>query len=107
MTDTKWNVESLKEHLADLRANDKEALQIALAAADKAVNKAEEAQLRVNTTQNEFRGTLKDQAALMMPRKEVEQLVSGLQKDLATVQRLVWIGVGGVVVLQVLLRFLK
>lgn len=102
-----WDIDALKEHIAALRANDKEALQIALAAADKAVNKAEEAQLRVNQTQNEFRGTLKDQASLMMPRKEVEQLVEGVQKDVDALQRLVYVGVGGVAVLQLVLRFIK
>jgi len=46
---------------------------IALAAADKAVAKAEENQRHINLTQNEFRGTLSDQAAQLMPRKEAEQ----------------------------------
>jgi len=44
--------------------------------------KAETAQLRVNATQNEFRGTLKDQAAELMPRAETALLVAGLQSQI-------------------------
>lgn len=98
---------SLKEHLAALRVSDKEAIKIALEASDRAVNKAEEAQLRVNQTQNEFRGTLKDQNATMMPRKEVEQLIQGVQKELDTVKRLVYIGLGMLLALQFILQFTK
>lgn len=48
------------------------AVAAALVASEKAVNKAELAQQRVNETQNEFRGTLKDQASTLMPRSEAE-----------------------------------
>jgi Flp pilus assembly protein TadB len=48
------------------------AVAAALAASEKAVNKAETAQGNVNETQNEFRGSLKDQAATQMPRAEAE-----------------------------------
>lgn len=41
-------------------------------AAQAAVQKAEEAQQRVNEGQNEFRATLSDQANTLMPRKESE-----------------------------------
>ena len=47
--------------------------EIALQAADKANTKSEENQRHINLTQNEFRGTLSDQAAQLMPRKEAEQ----------------------------------
>lgn len=97
----------LKEYMEALRANDKEALQIALAASDRAVNKAEEAQLRVNQTQNEFRGTLKDQAATLMPRSEVEQLITSIQKELDGVKRLVYIGMGILLAFQFVLQFAK
>lgn len=43
-------------------------VQAALTAADRATNKAEESQLRVNTSQNEFRQQLKDQAAAFITR---------------------------------------
>lgn len=48
------------------------AVAAALAASEKAVNKAEIAQANVNETQNEFRGTLRDQATTQMPRSEAE-----------------------------------
>jgi hypothetical protein len=48
------------------------AVAAALAASEKAVNKAEAAQGNVNETQNEFRGSLKDQATTQMPRAEAE-----------------------------------
>jgi hypothetical protein len=61
----------------------KESVTVALSAAEKAVEKAEASQLRVNMTQNEFRGTLADQNATvertMMPRAETELLVKDLR----------------------------
>lgn len=57
----------------------KEAVAAALAASEKAVNKAEINQSTVNAGQNEFRAALKDQAALLMPRAEVESLVRELR----------------------------
>lgn len=55
------------------------AVNAALAASEKAIGKAEAAQLRVNEGQNEFRGTLKDQAAMLMPRAETELLLRELR----------------------------
>lgn len=55
------------------------AVAAALAASEKAVNKAELAQGNVNETQNEFRGTLRDQAQTLMPRAEAENLVRELR----------------------------
>ena len=60
----------------------KEATTVALSSAEKAVDKAEQAQLRVNVTQNEFRATLKDQAADLMPRSETELLVRDLRSQI-------------------------
>ena len=51
----------------------KEAVAAALAAADRAVAKAESAAERRFEAQNEFRGTLSDQARMLMPRAEAEQ----------------------------------
>ena len=98
---------SLRDHFNALRANDKEALAIALQAADKAKDKAEDAQRRVNETQNEFRGTLKDQAATLMPRAEAEGKFNSIQKQLDSIQRLVYIGLGGAIVIQIGLQFVK
>lgn len=68
-------------------------------AAQAAVQKAEEAQQRVNESQNEFRATLADQAATLMPRKEVEALmtehirqVSELREQIAVIRQAVAVG---------------
>jgi hypothetical protein len=85
--------EAQKEGLAVALAAAKEAVTVALVereksvtaaltAAEKAVDKAEQAQLRVNVTQNEFRATLKDQAADLMPRAETELLVRDLRDQI-------------------------
>lgn len=55
------------------------AVAAALAASEKAVDKSEIAQKAVNEGQNEFRATLKDQAATLMPRSETENLVRELR----------------------------
>lgn len=55
------------------------AVTAALTAADKAVSKAEVAQSKVNETQNEFRGTLRDQASQFIPRSETENLIRELR----------------------------
>ena len=58
------------------------AVAAALAASEKAVNKAEIAQQRVNETQNEFRGTLSDQAKNLMPRNEAENINRELREKI-------------------------
>ncbi len=73
-----WTIDTLKELIEQRFAANEKAMSAALAAAEKAVDKAEQAQQRVNITQNEFRGTLKDQAADLMPRAETESLVREL-----------------------------
>jgi hypothetical protein len=60
------------------------AVAAALSASDKAVTKAEIAQAKVNETQNEFRGSLRDQAATQMPRQEAENVFRELRALLAT-----------------------
>jgi hypothetical protein len=54
---------------------------LSLAAAEKARDKAEEAQKAKNETTNEFRGQLSDQAATLMPRKESESAMNALRKE--------------------------
>lgn len=97
---------SLKEHLYELRKADKEALKLALDSADKAVTKAEEAQQRVNQTQNEFRGTLKDQAATLLPKNEYDTAHQALQKQLDNLSRIVFIGLGIAIALQFIIPLL-
>ena len=64
---------SLREYV-DIRFDAQEkAVNAALAAADRAVNKAEVASEKRFENMNEFRGALADSARLLMPRAEVEQ----------------------------------
>lgn len=77
-----WTVDTLKELFSKLREDDQLALRAALAAAEKANDKAEKAQQGINKTQNEFRGTLKDQAATLMPIKEAEAKFDDIQKQI-------------------------
>lgn len=88
-----WSIEALKEYVDQrfaasetatttaLSAAEK-AVSAALTAAEKAVTKAEASQEKVNVTQNEFRGTLKDQAADLMPRAETELLITDLRSQI-------------------------
>jgi hypothetical protein len=88
-----WTITALKEYVDQrfaasetatttaLAAAEK-AVTAALTAAEKAVTKAEASQEKVNVTQNEFRGTLKDQAADLMPRAETELLIKDLRGQL-------------------------
>lgn len=62
------------------------AVTTALISAEKAVDKAEAAQLRVNETQNEFRGTLRDQASALMPRSETELMVKDLRSQIEAIR---------------------
>ena len=63
---------------AALNASEK-ANAAAASASEKAIIKAETAQQKVNDTQNEFRGTLRDQAQQLMPRAETENLIRELR----------------------------
>ena len=60
----------------------KEAVKDALEAANAAVRKAEMAAERRFEGVNEFRNTLADQQRTLIPRAEVEVLVSGLNKEI-------------------------
>jgi hypothetical protein len=65
----------------------KEQVGLALAGADKATQKAEEAQQRVNVSQNEFRGSLKDQAATLASKDSMDRLaerIANIEKVLAS-----------------------
>jgi hypothetical protein len=79
------------KRIDQLRAADQLAVAAALSAAEKAVaaalsaskeavNKAEEAQLRTNTGQNEFRQQLKDQAATLASITELHSIESTLRE---------------------------
>ena len=77
----KESSEAAERHRRELEVSAAKAVDAAFAAAEKAVTKAEEAQQRVNIGQNEFRGSLADQAATLMPRKEVEALFAAATRE--------------------------
>ncbi len=60
---------------------------LALAAADKAVTKAETATEKRFEGVNEFRATLADQAARLLPREEALSKFENLQKDVNAISR--------------------
>jgi hypothetical protein len=69
---------SLREYV-DIRFDAQEkAVNAALAAADRAVAKAESSAERRFESVNEFRSTLADSARLLMPRSETEQSLKSL-----------------------------
>lgn len=59
-----------------------QATQAALAAADRAVNKAETASEKRFDAVNEFRATLADQQRNLMPRNETELLIKALNEKI-------------------------
>lgn len=67
------------------------ALRAAFAASEKAVEKAENAQLRVNLAQNEFRGALSDQAKFLASKENLE----ALDRRVQLVERAISGGAGG------------
>jgi len=71
---------SLREYVDTRFDAQKEAVNAALAASDRAVNKAEMASEKRFDSVNEFRAALNDSARLLMPRLECEQRFSALEK---------------------------
>lgn len=70
-------------------ADTEKAVSAALAAAKEAVAKAEAAAEKRYESLNEFRGTLKDQQAMLMPRAEVNALLKSIEdKQRANDERL-------------------
>jgi len=87
-----WTVDTLHEHVMKLMAlkeeRDAERFKaqnemngLALAAADRAVTKAENAAEKRFEGVNEFRNTLADQQRTLMPRTEVELALNALKDD--------------------------
>ena len=96
--DNIWSIPALKEYVdqrfaasevavATALSSAEKAVTAALTAAEKAVAKAELSQEKVNATQNEFRGTLRDQAANLMPRAETELIYKELRQSIDDLQR--------------------
>jgi hypothetical protein len=93
-----WTIETLKEHLERLLQEHSERYQErhdtmmrgvkdALASADKAVLKAEEAANKRFESVNEFRQTLSDQQRMFFPRQEAEAQLAALEERLTKLER--------------------
>ncbi len=75
---SEWTLETLKEHFDALRKDDQGAVAAALSAAERAAAKADSAMEKRFDAVNEFRATLSDQAAHLLPRAEFNAQFSGL-----------------------------
>jgi multidrug resistance efflux pump len=73
---------SLREYVDTRFEAQKEAVTAALAAADRAVNKAELASEKRFNSVNEFRAALNDSARLLMPRAEAEQRMLTIESSI-------------------------
>ena len=72
-------VAALKELTEQRFSGADKANAAAFTASNTAILKAEDAQKGINAGQNEFRGTLKDQQATLIPRAEVDRIVEALE----------------------------
>ena len=80
--DTRAEIARLDERIKTLNillAEREKQLHTAFASAERATLKAEEAQSRVNATQNEFRGALKDAQGTFAPRTEMDRILERVQ----------------------------
>ncbi len=97
---------SWKEYV-DVRFSDQEqAVQAALAAAEKAVVKAELASDKRFESVNEFRAQLSDQANTFISRVEYNANQKANDQKVESLQRLVFMGVGVLLTLEIALRFI-
>jgi hypothetical protein len=82
---SEWTVDTLKAHIDSQIKALSDIVALAFQAGEKAILKAEAAADKRADGQNEFRQTLSDQAATLMPRAETIALIANLQ---ASVDRL-------------------
>lgn len=92
----KWTKETLKIHFDERFLSMKEALGIATAAMDKRLD-----------GMNEIRQQLNTQAGTMAGKEYVDAKVQMLEGKIESLQKLVYIGLGMILVLEVVLRFIK
>jgi Mg2+ and Co2+ transporter CorA len=88
--------EELVDYIKEMRRSDQEQLR----------NARESMEKRLESI-NEFRGQLRDQAAGFVTREEHSAKHSEIEARLRGVEKLIWMGAGGVAVMQVILHFLK
>jgi len=82
---TQRDLENLKELFRLTRASDKEAIALALSAAEKAVTKAEAEALAWRQNANEWRGAMTDRERAFLPRTEHAQAVGAMNEKLGPV----------------------
>lgn len=70
-----WDIDSLFGHFTELRKTDKEAIDKALGAAEKAVNIAETNAERWRNSANEWRGAMTDRERDFLGRKEFYAII--------------------------------
>lgn len=83
---------SLKKHFNKRIKDIKEAAKVALAAMDKRLD-----------GMNEFRNQLKDQTANFSTKESVDTQMQMLESKIEALQKLVYIGIGGVLTLQIII----
>jgi len=74
-----WTFASLYKHVMMLSEASKEAINAAIVAAQKAVDKAEGAQQLRNDAQNEWRAAMKDQQATFADKEQTERRLNNLE----------------------------
>jgi hypothetical protein len=79
--------DSRKVAVADALAAVKEQTSAAFLSSEKAIVKAEEAQKSYNERTNELRGTLDDQARMLLPRAEADARFQGFEEKVDDVKK--------------------
>ena len=82
-------VEANDKRYAQQAEAQKEAINAALAAADRAVAKAEAATEKRFESVNEFRGTLDNQQRTLIPRSEVNVMIRGLEDKIDNLTKII------------------
>lgn len=88
--------EEVLEYVKELRRADQEQLKVAREALDKRIE-----------SMNEIRGQLRDQTAQFVTRQEHKATTSEIDQRLRGVEKLVWMGVGGIAIIQIVLHYMK
>lgn len=97
---------SLKEHIEKMLAEKDKAINIALAAAKEAVQVAETNSEKWRSNANEWRGAMSDREKNFMPKTEFEEYKKNTDEKISILQRLVYIGIGGLIVIEFLMKYI-
>jgi hypothetical protein len=80
--DRGWTLETLKEHLESRIVSTEKSVTIAMAAADKAVTKAEVATEKRFDSVNEFRNAMKDQQNTFADKTQTDFRLAAIEKSM-------------------------